>query len=52
MTKSRRWDGEPESEADRKFFDLRASGYRGPIDEKGNAVDEHEMRRRADERRS
>lgn len=34
--KSRRWDGEPETKADKKFFDLRASGYKGPIDRDGN----------------
>ncbi|MBP2323807.1 hypothetical protein JOF56_004192 [Kibdelosporangium banguiense] len=35
---SRRWDGAPETEFDRKFFALRESGYRGPIDQNGNAV--------------
>jgi hypothetical protein len=30
---SRRWDGEPETEADTRFFDLRESGYTGPIDQ-------------------
>lgn len=35
---SRNWDGSPESDADRKFHDLRESGYRGPIDQDGNAV--------------
>ncbi|KAB1932925.1 hypothetical protein F8271_24980 [Micromonospora sp. ALFpr18c] len=34
---SRRFDGQPETEADRKFFDLRESGYTGPIDQDGNA---------------
>lgn len=38
QTGSRRADGKPETEADRKFFDLRASGYTGPIDSDGNAV--------------
>lgn len=33
--KSRRFDGKPETEADKRFFDLRASGYRGPIDQDG-----------------
>lgn len=33
---SRRWDGEPETKADRKFFDLRESGYKGSIDQDGN----------------
>ncbi|WP_213457259.1 hypothetical protein [Rhizomonospora bruguierae] len=36
---SRRWDGQPESEADRRFFDLRESGYTGWIDQDGYAVD-------------
>jgi hypothetical protein len=35
---SRRLDGEPETEADARFFDLRTSGYMGPIDQDGNAV--------------
>jgi hypothetical protein len=34
---SRRFDGKPETEADRKFFGLRESGYTGPIDQDGNA---------------
>ena len=33
---SRRIDGKPETEADKRFFDLRESGYRGPIDQDGN----------------
>jgi hypothetical protein len=36
---SRRWDKKPETEVDTKFFDLRESGYKGPINEKGNKVD-------------
>jgi hypothetical protein len=35
---TRRADGQPETEADRKFFDLRESGYEGPIDQDGNAA--------------
>jgi hypothetical protein len=35
---TRRVDGKPETEADSKFFDLRQSGYKGPIDEDGNKV--------------
>jgi hypothetical protein len=35
---SRRWDGEPETPAETRFFDLRGSGYMGPIDQDGNAV--------------
>jgi hypothetical protein len=34
---SRRWDRLPESERDTRFFDLRESGYRGPLDQDGNA---------------
>jgi hypothetical protein len=36
---TRRADGEPETEADRRFFDLRESGYDGPIDQDGNIPD-------------
>lgn len=36
MAESRCWDGKPETEAERKFFDLRESGYTGPIDQDGN----------------
>jgi hypothetical protein len=36
--RSRCWDGSPETDADRRFFDLRESGYRGPIDQDGNKV--------------
>ncbi|SRR6266487_731296 len=32
------WDGTPLSDADRRFFDLRDSGYRGPIDQDGYAA--------------
>ena len=35
---TRRWDGEPETDADTRFFDLRESGYTGPIDQDGYAV--------------
>jgi hypothetical protein len=34
---SRNWDRSPETEFDRKFHDLRDSGYKGPIDQDGNA---------------
>ena len=37
---SRRADGKPETEADTRFFDLRASGYSGPIDQDGYPVTE------------
>ncbi len=36
---TRRADGLPETEADKKFFDLRESGYTGPIDRNGNIPD-------------
>jgi hypothetical protein len=35
---TRRADGMPETGADRRFFDLRESGYEGPADQDGNAV--------------
>lgn len=35
MARSRRVDGKPETEADTRFYDLRESGYRGPIDQDG-----------------
>ena len=38
---SRRVDGKPETDADKRFFDLRESGYAGPIDQDGNATNEH-----------
>lgn len=38
-SRSRRPDGRPETDADRKLFDLRASGYNGPIDQDGNIPD-------------
>ncbi|WP_432838907.1 hypothetical protein [Dactylosporangium sp. CA-092794] len=36
---SRRWDRQPETDADRRFFDLRESGYTGWIDQDGYAVE-------------
>lgn len=36
--RSRRVDGKPETEAETKIFDLRESGYTGPIDERGEKV--------------
>src|SRR6266511_3934037 len=45
MTKTRRVDGKPETDADRRFFDLRESGYRGPIDQDGYAATSGETRR-------
>lgn len=35
---SRCWDGTAETAAETRFFDLRDSGYRGPIDQDGYAV--------------
>ena len=37
---TRRADGKPETANDRKFFDLRESGYTGPIDHNGNPVED------------
>lgn len=37
---SRNWDGSPETDKDRRFHDLRESGYRGPVDQDGNKVDD------------
>jgi hypothetical protein len=34
-TRTRRVDGKPETAADTRFFDLRESGYDGPIDQDG-----------------
>jgi hypothetical protein len=31
--RSRRWDREPETAEDKRFFDLRQAGYRGPINQ-------------------
>jgi hypothetical protein len=36
---TRRFDGAPETDADRRFFDLRESGYTGWIDQDGCPVD-------------
>lgn len=41
MPNSRNWDRSPETDTDRRFHDLRDSGYTGytgPIDQDGNAV--------------
>ena len=37
-TWTRRADGRPETEVDTRFFDLRESGYTGPIDQDGRKV--------------
>lgn len=39
-TMSRRADGKTETAADSKFFDLRESGYTGPVDQDGNPVED------------
>jgi hypothetical protein len=36
---TRRFDGQPETDPDRRFFDLRESGYTGWIDQDGHPVD-------------
>ena len=36
---TRRVDGEPETDADRRFFDERESGYDGPLDQDGRRPD-------------
>ena len=38
VTGTRRLDGKPETDADKRFFDLRESGYTGPIDQDGYAA--------------
>ena len=40
---SRRFDGQPETAADRRFFDLRESGYTGWIDQDGQPVTDLEQ---------
>jgi hypothetical protein len=35
---TRRHDGKPETPADRRFLELRGSGYTGPVDQDGHAV--------------
>jgi hypothetical protein len=35
---ARRVDGRPETAADTRFFNLRESGYTGPIDQNGRKV--------------
>jgi hypothetical protein len=42
MTATRRFDGLPETDADRRFFDLREAGWTGPIDHNGYADTESE----------
>jgi hypothetical protein len=37
---SRRADDQPETAADKRFFDLRESGYTGPVDHNGQPVDD------------
>jgi hypothetical protein len=54
MGESRRWDRKPETPKDKKFFDARESGYKGPIDQDGNKVtsgpDADALRRMAERR--
>jgi hypothetical protein len=38
QTSTRRVDGKAETAADKRFFDLRESGYTGPIDQDGRKV--------------
>ena len=40
---SRRLDRKPETEADRRFFDERESGYTGPLDQDGYRVTDPEI---------
>ncbi len=46
LVRTHGWDGQPLTAADKRFFDLRDSGYRGWIDQDGHALtdDEHERR--------
>lgn len=44
---SRCWDGSPETERDKRFFDLRDSGYTGWIDQDGYPSSPEELARRA-----
>jgi hypothetical protein len=37
---SRRADGKPETTNDKRFFALRESGYKGPIDHNGQPVED------------
>jgi hypothetical protein len=37
--KTRRVDGKPETAADKRFFDLRESGYKGPVTRDGRKPD-------------
>lgn len=36
MARDKGWDGKPLSEKDKRFYALRDSGYKGPIDQDGN----------------
>lgn len=45
---SRRVDGKPETEADRRFFDHRESGYLGPLTRDGEKPDMNDPQQRAD----
>lgn len=45
---TRRVDGQPETEADRRFFDHRESGYTGPLTRDGEKPDMDDPQQRAD----
>lgn len=45
---SRRVDGEPETEADRRFFDERESGYDGPLNQDGRRPNMNDPQERRD----
>jgi hypothetical protein len=51
MPESRNWDRSDESPKDKRFHDLRESGYRGPIDQDGYAVSDKTAQRREEEAR-
>lgn len=39
---TRNWNGKPETPAGTRFYDLRASGCRGPIDQDGYCIDDED----------
>jgi hypothetical protein len=48
QTGTRRVDGKPETPADKRFFDLRESGYTGPITRDGRKPDMADPQQRRD----
>ena len=46
QARTRRPDGRPETARDRRFFDLRESGYTGPINQDGRKPDMSDPRER------